>query len=96
MPFHIAVFVVAMLPLPRPTVSQFILASAVVTILPVLHASTWRRNASMLFLRNTTSMLSVVPRKLVVAFVPALPRRDHPEAGTAAHRAFPVASEVRT
>jgi hypothetical protein len=79
-------------PPPRPTVILFTVASAVVTRLPLAVVS---RNASILFLRNTTSVLSVVPRKFVDALVPALPRRDHHDAAIA-HLAFPVASEVRT
>lgn len=84
-PLPIAVFV-AILPLPRPTVSQCIFASAVVMIEPVLAAPIFAiRNASILFLRKTTSMLSVVPRKFVSADSPALPRRDQPPPPAEAH-----------
>lgn len=81
------------LPLPRPTVIPLIVASAVVTRLPLAPE---RRNDSILFLLNTRSWLSVVPMNCVSGLVPALPVRAHPEVAATCQVAFPEASEVRT
>jgi len=68
-------------------------ASAVVIRLPLAPES---RNASILFLLNTRSWLSVVPMNCVSGLVPELPVSPHPPPEASCHVALPEASEVRT
>ena len=47
------------------------------------------RSASILFVRNTRSVLSVVPINCVSGLVPALPERDHDESAGDNHTGIP-------
>ena len=76
-----------------PIVTPLIIASAVVTRLPLAPE---RRNDSILFRLNTRSASSVVPMNCVSGLVPAFPVSPHPPPAASCHVALPEASEVRT
>ncbi len=93
---HPFAVLVEIFPPPLPTLSPLTVASPIVTRLPLAPE---RRIPSILLRLNTRSILSMVPRKLVPATVPLLPRRDQNdperEAIGVCHVARPVASEMR-
>ncbi len=72
-------------------------AHGVAVPMPIFHPAV-TRIFSVLFVRVTKSTLSVVPTKLLVAVVPALPRIHHQAIDPVAavcHEARPVASDTR-
>lgn len=78
-----------------PSTSSF--SQGLLVPIPTFHPA-WIRTFSVAFVRITRSTLSVVPRKFVVAVVPAFPRTHHPAndpVAAVSQLARPVASETR-